>query len=374
MNKIICVVAALSAAMLATAETTPPLPDWAMGPFVRPAGVNPVIAPKPTSFFCPMRKRELKWEESDTFNPAAAIKDGKICVLYRAEDNTFQGIGSRTSRLGYAETTDGFTMKRDSSPVLFPCEDDQKQFDWEGGCEDPRIAMTEDGLYVCTYTAWNKKVARLCVATSRDLKHWKKHGPVFAKFGGEGFRNRFYKSGAIVQAPSAKDSSRYVITRINGQYVMYWGENALEIAYSDNLVDWRPGGVVMRTRAGHFDSDLTEMGPAAIMTKKGIVVFYNGKNSKGKRADPKYPRGVYSAGQALFDAKEPKQFLARLDRPYFRPEADFERTGQYKDGTVFTEGLVFYKGKWHLYYGCADSFVGYAVFEGTLATPSHSSP
>ena len=51
-----------------------------------------------------------------------------------------------------------------------------------------------------------------------------------------------------------------------------------------------------------------------------------------------------------------------LDEPYFWPEADFEKTGQYKDGTVFTEGLVFYKGKWHLYYGCADSFVGYAVW------------
>ena len=340
------------------------LPDWAFGPFVRPKGVNPVISPnKTTEFDCPMRKRPLKWEESDTFNPAAAVKDGKIVVLYRAEDNTAQGIGSRTSRLGYAETSDGSTFKRDPAPVLFPCEDDQKEFDWEGGCEDPRIAMTEDGLYVCTYTSWNRKRARLCVATSRDLKKWTKHGPAFAKLEGQKGLDRGCKSGAILQAPSKSDPSRYVITKVNGKYWMYWGEQSLDIATSDNLIDWKTEGTVMRPRNGYFDSALTEMGPAAILTKKGIVVLYNGKNSNGGNADPRYPRGVYCGGQALFDRNDPKKLIERLQIPHFKPEADFEKTGQYRDGTVFTEGLVFFRGKWHLYYGCADSFVGYAVWQ-----------
>jgi len=30
---------------------------------------------------------------------------------------------------------------------------------------------------------------------------------------------------------------------------------------------------------------------------------------------------------------------------------------------VFVEGLVFFKGKWYLYYGCADSRVAVAVFD-----------
>ena len=42
-----------------------------IGPFHRPEGVNPVISPQPTEFYCPMRKQQVKWEESDTFNPAA---------------------------------------------------------------------------------------------------------------------------------------------------------------------------------------------------------------------------------------------------------------------------------------------------------------
>ena len=86
--------------------------NWVIGPFLRPEGVNPVISPQPTEFYCPMRKQQVKWEESDTFNPAATVKDGKIVVLYRAEDNSAQGIGKRTSRVGYAESKDGIEMKR----------------------------------------------------------------------------------------------------------------------------------------------------------------------------------------------------------------------------------------------------------------------
>ena len=87
------------------------LPEWALGGFVRPEGVNPIIQPRPESKFnCPMRKELVGWEESDTFNPAATLKGDTICVLYRAEDNSAKGIGMRTSRIGLAESTDGITM------------------------------------------------------------------------------------------------------------------------------------------------------------------------------------------------------------------------------------------------------------------------
>lgn len=103
------------------------LPVWALGPFVRPANVNPVISPvATTSFYDPMQKKDLDWESNDTFNPAATVKDGKIYVLYRAEDKTGIAIGHRTSRIGLAESTNGITMKRRESPVLFPGDDDQK--------------------------------------------------------------------------------------------------------------------------------------------------------------------------------------------------------------------------------------------------------
>lgn len=139
-----------------------PQESWVIGPFLRLEGVNPVLVPQPTSFHCPMRKEQVKWEESDVFNPAATVKDGKIVVLYRAEDNSAQGIGKRTSRIGYAESADGVTMKRLDSPVLFPGGDEFESIECPGGCEDPRVAMTEDGLYIMLYTAWNRKTPRLC--------------------------------------------------------------------------------------------------------------------------------------------------------------------------------------------------------------------
>lgn len=344
------------------------LPDWALGKFVRPDGVNPVISPLDTEFDCPMSKTRIKWEESDTFNPAATVKDGKIVVLYRAEDNSAQGIGLRTSRIGYAESEDGVTMTRRTEPVLFPDEDNSKEIEWPGGCEDPRVAMTDDGLYVMLYTAWNRHVPRLAVATSRDLISWEKHGLVFGKAYDGRFSEIASKSASIVS--KVKDG-RLTIEKVNGKYIMYWGEDAVYAATSDNLIDWEPVldknnnlRKLLQPRRGFFDSNLTECGPPAVMTDNGIVLLYNGKNGRHENyeGDWDYPEGAYCAGQILFDAKDPYKVLDRLDKPFFYPEAPFEKSGQYRDGTVFIEGLVFFKNKWYLYYGCADSQVGVAIY------------
>jgi predicted GH43/DUF377 family glycosyl hydrolase len=151
----VLVPAALFISAQLCAQTKNDLPDWAFGGFVRPAKVNPVISPDTSSrFLDPMTKKMVAWESNDTFNPAATIKDGKIVVLYRAEDKAGREIGMRTSRLGYAESTDGITFKRKKIPVFYPGEDSQKAMEWPGGCEDPRVAVTEDGTYVLIYTQW----------------------------------------------------------------------------------------------------------------------------------------------------------------------------------------------------------------------------
>lgn len=371
-----------AATQLFSEQTTTPnkLPDWALGGFVR-AEKNPIVRPNPESVFdCPMRKAPVKWEESDTFNPTAVLHKGKIVILYRAEDNSFKGIGSRTSRLGFAESADGINLKFRPTPAFFPAEDNAKEFEWTGGCEDPRLAKAADGTYVLTYTAWNKenRKARLCVATSKDLLNWQKHGPAFAKAYDGKYKDMYCKSGSIVTEPVKANSDNYKIAKINGKYFMYWGEHRIFGAVSDNLTDWTPlekdGRLleIVKPRDGFFDSALTECGPAAVKTKDGILLLYNGKNQKGAKADKRFPEGSYCAGQILFDATQPTKVLKRLDVPFFRLMADFERKGQYGDGTVFIEGLVRHKGKWFLYYGCADSLVGVAVFnpkKPTLADP-----
>lgn len=355
------------------------LPDWAFGGFVRPAGVNPVISPDSTSMFmCPMNKRMVDWESNDTFNPAATIKDGKIIVLYRAEDKAGRAIGKRTSRIGYAESTDGVTFKRRKTPVLFPDEDSQKAMEWPGGCEDPRVAVTEDGLYVILYTQWNQDKARIGVATSRDLIKWDKHGPVFLKAYNGKFNQIWSKSGSLL---TKLVNDKQVIAKVNGKYWLYFGESNVNVATSTDLINWEP--VVDKNenlvnlispRKGFFDSNLTECGPPAILTDKGIVLMYNGKNDKGEDGDKRFTPNSYCAGQVLLDKNDPAKVLARMDVPFFRPMESFEKSGQYVAGTVFIEGMVYFKKKWLLYYGCADSRVGVAVFDPKVKTPGDPLP
>lgn len=351
------------------------LPPWAFGGFVRPQKVNPIISPDSSAVFQdPMSGKENHWESDNTFNPAATINNGKVVVLYRAEDHFGNGIGYHTSRVGFAESSDGLHFKTNEKPVLFPANDSQKAFEWPGGCEDPRVAVTENGTYVVFYTQWNRKVPRLGVATSKDLITWQKHGPIFQKAYHGRFFNMATKSASIL---TKIVGDRQVIAKINGKYWLYWGEHHVYAATSSNLVDWQPvlnkeGKLkeLISPRRGYFDSDLTECGPPALKTKNGILLFYNGKNKRGDDGDKRFSPDSYCAGQVLFDSKDPAKPIARLDVPFLRPMEPFEKSGQYINGTVFIEGMVFFKKKWFLYYGCADSRVGVAVYDPQNRAPA----
>jgi predicted GH43/DUF377 family glycosyl hydrolase len=351
------------------------LPYWAIGGFFRPEGKNPMVSPIANNlFYCPMKKANVKWECADTFNPAAVEKDGKVCVLYRAEDDPNAGIGKRTSRIGLVESADGVSIDyRSPSPVMYPDQSAiSKEYEWPGGTEDPRVVEAEvDGepLYVMTYTSWNRQTARLSVATSRDLKTWTHHGPCFRTAYDAKFANLACKSGSIVtEIKDGRLKAAKIMVNGEEKYFMYWGENWVCGATSDDLITWTPIVdantellYLVKPRKGFFDSLLTECGPPAVRTADGIVLIYNGKNASGNNGDGCYAANTYAAGQMLFDRENPLVLLDRLDKPFFRPMDAFEKSGQYAAGTVFTEGLVYHQGKWFLYYGCADSFVGVAV-------------
>jgi predicted GH43/DUF377 family glycosyl hydrolase len=340
--------------------------EWQIAPFVRPAQGNPVIEPRPASTFQdPILGKPVHWEALHTFNPAAIVRGGKIFVLYRAEDDTGKKeIGGHTSRLGLAESEDGIHFKRSPTPVFFPANDSQKEREWPGGVEDPRIVESEDGTYVLTYTQWNRVTYSVGIATSRDLVHWQKFGPAFLDTKGGKYAALKYKSAGIVT--HIKDG-RFIAVRIGGKYWMYWGEGEVHLATSTDLIHWTPvegpdGSplVVLARRAGRFDSGFPEVGPPPVLTDHGIVVMNNGKNDP-TNGDPALGPNAYAAGQALFQADDPSKLIARAEAPFLKPELPFEKTGQYAAGTTFAEGLVAFKGKWFLYYGCADSMVGVVI-------------
>jgi len=329
---------------------------------------NPVLKADSTfTFVCPVTQEITQWQKADVFNPAAIVKDEKIHMLFRAEDNPDAILGGRTSRIGLAYSEDGIHFTKHPTPVLYPDSGEFMVYDYPGGCEDPRVVETEKGVYVMAYTSWNQDVARLSIAFSNDLLEWQKKGPAFAKAYNGKFLDMWSKSGSII---TRMEGDKQVAAKIDNKYWMYWGERFINLAWSENLYDWYPLldekeelMTPVLPRAGKFDSHLTECGPPALITDEGIVLFYNGKNAEGADAAKDIPEGMYSVGKIVFDVKNPEKVIYRSDTYLLKPTLSHEITGQYKSGTTFAEALVYYTSKWFLYYGTADSYVGVAVSE-----------
>jgi len=289
----------------------------------RRASNGPVLAPQGDG-----------WEAAGTFNPSVVRHDGKIVMLYRAQDRT------GTSRLGYATSPDGIRFTRRPEPVLSP----ETDYERGGGVEDPRLVRFGDTYYL-TYTGYNKKDAQLCLATSKDLVHWDRMGVILPAYKGR-WNVGWTKSGAIVPE------------KIDGKYWMYFLGTAADktdqmgLAYSVDLVHWTEAldVPVLPRRPGRFDSRVVEPGPAPIVTADGIVLVYNG-------ADDAL---VYRTGIARFDRTDPRRVLSRTDTPVFAPEAAWEKAGQVPN-VVFVEGMVRQGSRWLLYYGGADKYVGVAA-------------
>ncbi len=78
---------------------THPSLEWDYKSFYKP-NENPIIKADSTlTFVCPVKNELIKWQKADVFNPAAIIKDNKVYLLYRCEDNPKAFLGGRTSRI-----------------------------------------------------------------------------------------------------------------------------------------------------------------------------------------------------------------------------------------------------------------------------------
>jgi predicted GH43/DUF377 family glycosyl hydrolase len=291
------------------------------GPWTR-ASNEPILSPQGTT-----------WEAAGTFNPATVIHQGKIVMLYRAQDS------KGTSRLGYAESTDGIHFRRRTEPVLSP----EMNYEKDGGVEDPRLQKFGETYYL-TYTSYNKKDAQLCLATSRDLIHWERRGVILPAYRGN-WNKGWTKSGAIVPE------------KIDGKYWMYWlgtgadNTDQMGLSYSNDLIHWTDATEtpVLPRRPGKFDSRVVEPGPPPILTSSTIVLIYNGADD----------HLVYRTGIAVFDRSDPRKLLSRSEAPVFAPETEWEKAGQVPN-VVFVEGTIQMQGRFFFYYGAADKYVGVA--------------
>ncbi len=190
---------------------------------------------------------------------------------------------------GLAESEDGVHFTRRPEPVFYPAEDSQKSPRMPGGL---KTRVSSSLRTAVTFSRTRSGIAQtytIGVATSRDLIHWTKHG-----------RRRSGDTGPYAE-PDVQvrrdcdvgwimDAS--LRARIRGKFWMYWGEIQVRVATSLDLIHWTHGGRCFGETGwscwnavrGSFDSGFPEVGTPPILTKRGILVLYNGKNAEAGRS------------------------------------------------------------------------------------------
>jgi len=178
---------------------------------------NPIIRPS-----------DYPWESKATFNPAAFESNGKIHIVYRAigEDDS--------SSLGYAYTLDGLNIEgRPTYHIykrFFSCNEDCPKIDylsgggWSGGCEDPRLILIDDTVYMI-FTAFDGWGSVRLALTSIKLKDF------------ENKKWRNWKQAVMISSPNEINKNWVLFPeKINGKFaIMHSFYPRILIDYFDNL-------------------------------------------------------------------------------------------------------------------------------------------
>jgi len=277
------------------------------------SSANPILRPIPKN----------SWESLKVYNPGAIFYEGKYHLFYRA-----MGKGKDWhSSIGHAISEDGENFKRFSLPVID--KDDSNPLEFRG-IEDPRLTKVGKRFFM-TYTAYDGKVPRLHIATSKNLKEWKKSSPIFKKF-------KFTKQGGVFvkwrngkpiecstinnsEEDETSKSGAIFPEKIGGKYWMLFNESRIWIASSENGENWNlvkdKPFLGPRKNTKRFDNIFVEMGPPPIKTKKGWLVFYHGINELIQ----------YNLGILLLDLEDPTKIIFRSEEPVFGPKEEYELSG-----------------------------------------------
>lgn len=292
---------------------------------------KPLISPRP----------ENSWETKATFNPAAFYADNKVHIVYRAmsDDNT--------SVFGYAISKDGITIdERLSEPIYIPrAEFEQKEGSGNSGCEDPRITILDDVVYMC-YTAFNSKHPPRVALTSIPLKKFLS-------------RKWDWQEPVLISAPGLDDKDAAIFPeKIVGKYLIFHriGDD-IDIAMVDHLEfdgqTWMGERRWLKQRPGYWDNRKVGIVAPPFKTFKGWVLLYHGVSKKD---------GAYRVGAVLLDLENPIKIIGRTDQPLFEPETEYEKQGEVPN-VVFPCGNVVIGNQVYIYYGGADKVVGVAVIK-----------
>jgi predicted GH43/DUF377 family glycosyl hydrolase len=237
------------------------------------------------------------------------------------------------SHFRIARSKDGVNFKIDEQPAMFPANEFERF-----GIEDPRITFI-DGKYYINYSAIsNLTGVTTCLASTEDFKTFTRHGCIFT--------------------PDNKDIAIFP-EKVGGKYYAFNRPSSTEyktrdmwISESPDLVCWGNHKRLMGSRKGFWDDGRIGCSAVPFKVEGGWLEIYHGASKEHR----------YCLGAALLDEKEPWKVLARSKQPVIEPEADYELHGFFGN-VIFNCGVLFEDGIVKIYYGAADTCIGYAEVE-----------
>ena len=108
-------------------------------------------------------------------------------------------------------------------------------------------------------------------------------------------------------------------------------------------------------RGAWWDANKIGLNTPPLRTEEGWLILYHGVRQTAAGS-------LYRLGLALLDLDDPGKLIHRSDEWVFRPDKDYERTGDIAD-VVFPCGWVLdeKKNEIRLYYGAADTVMAVAT-------------
>ncbi len=317
-----------------------------------------------------LAKRDLEFEAEGVLNPAVIREGDSVHMFYRAVQK------GNHSTIGYCRLDGPLTVaERMDIPFIF------SEFDYElHGVEDARIVKIDD-VYYLTYTGYDGTNARGALATSKDLKHFEKHGLIvppitYAKFvflvesAGKVNENyylnqKFYYQVADIEKKILLWDKNVIFfpRKINGKLVFLHrirpgiqliSVNKLEELTSEYWDDYFLNfqeHIVLDPIYKH-ESSYIGGGCPPIETEFGWLLIYHGVEETKLGL-------IYSACAALMDLNNPVKEIARLPYALFSPKYDWELKGEVNN-VVFPTGTSIFGDTLFIYYGAADSVIATA--------------
>ncbi len=172
-------------------------------------------------------------------------------------------------------------------------------------CSDFHISKIGPEKYFLFYKRSKGGLKNTHGALSKDLVRWK-----------ENFVFPDIKERGVVVSDFLHDD----------QYVMYFGEKNIKVAFSYDLKKWNKSrSIILKTRKRGFDS--YKIAPAQVFLRsEGIVLVYYAWDKKEN----------YSLGVALFSKNDPKKIIWRSRSPIWRQSTEKE----FKNKSLFPVGVT----------------------------------